>query len=1110
MTPCSLCLSPLLQSISLPGTHLPVKKCETLIDAFQCTVPHAYTTVYYFFTSLGVYLSLASPYFSLSNRAPTTEVYPDEGETRDPHLTASLFEQRKCTCHLSKTLNDVTSPAICYMEDGVDIQKHLLKVYMGGDTRKSFQEAAKDYVKEYYPKAGEIHYSLPSGLLLKESEFDARLSIAEEEDVNFPPDHTAKAAVFTRARDICGNAPSLKALVDEQESSSPLLIAGGSGTGKTIIVKERAKRLAKDQTTEVLVVNLPGGHLTEEFRREFKDDVNIKSLDGREMNVPESLPGLINFLQDKGKGKHVLIDEVPLTLGMQGPLDENSLIRYWRGISHLIQDPTRSLIVIFGPPSSGKSMALLERINQLVKRKPHNVSGILLLHMGSTLCQKYVLDCLGSHPLNVLDIERVKSLSPMEIITYEGLEKLQWKFQCSTIHIYVDDYCIQAKDTDEEIEEWTRALEELIKGKFTIILTVIFQTHSKGGKEISMDGLISFFKSRKEVQIISLPPPARSTSKELLSHICNNEARFPLRLGFKSLPTDSRPGALIYGPKPKFITMKYSCPGSHLEMECKGQKNCMPYIGAYICFLFVLEQGISGEPVHVLVSDTKLMKFLRKITKDRGKELLFFHPKDFRGCETSLSINVNVNDSWLLESLSRAKTDLFIIDCLPEHQQLWDAMKEEGKVEIQKAPEDFKLDEDTLADLDNCGSFLLHSRVNICDEHPKMNGCTKRNCQSLHICPKYLYDLCKDHFCEVGHDLSTDQNHRVLKKQTVQREDREELKKLLKPDAVVPDLCEDYNLAECKEGYRCLKMHTCAGFIMGTCNECDKNHNLLDAQCEMLLKKTDVNLRRTRKELKICLREKCGNLEAIMSRKELEEAKRKEYEEKERNKRAAEFGSYDKNSLEQCGPKPEVRREQSYKGSPVNTDEMLKSESCETITGLHKSGKSVAECVRLLGTTRSSVYKAVKRFKELVISIDYPRRGRPPTVNVPKVRKRMRQLLRRNPSRSMRSVASPLGISSESAQKIAKDRLKLKPYKVQKVQLLTLAQQQAKLRKAKVLLKRFGRKGWEKIIFTDEKIFTVAQHFNRQIYPFWLRNKHHPGRFRKHVQNLKSIMICVG
>jgi len=182
----------------------------------------------------------------------------------------------------------------------------------------------------------------------------------------------------------------------------------------------------------------------------------------------------------------------------------------------------------------------------------------------------------------------------------------------------------------------------------------------------------------------------------------------------------------------------------------------------------------------------------------------------------------------------------------------------------------------------------------------------------------------------------------------------------------------------------------------------------------------------------------------------------------------------------------------------------------EAIIGLHKSGKSVAEIVRLLGAPRSSVYKTVKRFKELGTSLDYPRSGRPATVNVPKVRKHMRQLLRRNPNRSMRSVASTLGISRESARKIAKDKLKLKPYKVQKVQLLTPAQQQARLRKAKALLKRFGHKGWDKILFTDEKVFTVAQHFNRQNDRYWLRNKHHPGRFRKHVQKPISVMIWAG
>ncbi|CAG0893406.1 unnamed protein product, partial [Darwinula stevensoni] len=70
-------------------------------------------------------------------------------------------------------------------------------------------------------------------------------------------------------RTLCILTPEQKRLVDDR-SSRPLLLAGGSGTGKTIVVKERAKRLAReDPTGEVLVVNLPGGRLTEDFQKEF-------------------------------------------------------------------------------------------------------------------------------------------------------------------------------------------------------------------------------------------------------------------------------------------------------------------------------------------------------------------------------------------------------------------------------------------------------------------------------------------------------------------------------------------------------------------------------------------------------------------------------------------------------------------------------------------------------------------------------------------------------------------------------------------------------------------------------------------------------------------------
>ncbi|CAG0901185.1 unnamed protein product [Darwinula stevensoni] len=81
--------------------------------------------------------------------------------------------------------------------------------------------------------------------------------------------------------------------------------------------------------------------------------------------------------------------------------------------------------------------------------------------------------------------------------------------------------------------------------------------------------------------------------------------------------------------------------------------------------------------------------------------------------------------------------------------------------------------------------------------------------------------------------------------------------------------------------------------------------------------------------------------------------------------------------------KEEGHRDYMYQMLPLHSSSTGKLSKRETITGLHKSGNSVAECVRPFGTPRSSIYKAVKHFKELVISLDYPRSGHPATVHVP-------------------------------------------------------------------------------------------------------------------------------
>ncbi|CAG0889261.1 unnamed protein product [Darwinula stevensoni] len=69
-------------------------------------------------------------------------------------------------------------------------------------------------------------------------------------------------------------------------------------------------------------------------------------------------------------------------------------------------------------------------------------------------------------------------------------------------------------------------------------------------------------------------------------------------------------------------------------------------------------------------------------------------------------------------------------------------------------------------------------------------------------------------------------------------------------DTVIPEPCEEYHISEyCSRKEECFKMHLCADFIMGACQGCKLNHDILDSQCEKLLKKAKVDLRQTRKDL---------------------------------------------------------------------------------------------------------------------------------------------------------------------------------------------------------------------------------------------------------------------
>ena len=93
---------------------------------------------------------------------------------------------------------------------------------------------------------------------------------------------------------------------------------------------------------------------------------------------------------------------------------------------------------------------------------------------------------------------------------------------------------------------------------------------------------------------------------------------------------------------------------------------------------------------------------------------------------------------------------------------------------------------------------------------------------------------------------------------------------------------------------------------------------------------------------------------------------------------------------------------------------------------------------------------------------------------------------------------------------MAKKELMLKPYKLQKRQLLTEKNKQVQLQRCRQLLHRAASKNWENFLFTDEKLFTVEQAHNRQNDRFWSVNASGPSSVVEHRQKSKLVMVWAG
>jgi AraC-like DNA-binding protein len=134
------------------------------------------------------------------------------------------------------------------------------------------------------------------------------------------------------------------------------------------------------------------------------------------------------------------------------------------------------------------------------------------------------------------------------------------------------------------------------------------------------------------------------------------------------------------------------------------------------------------------------------------------------------------------------------------------------------------------------------------------------------------------------------------------------------------------------------------------------------------------------------------------------------------------------------------------------------------------------------GFSRRFIRRTISRLEETGSVDDRKRSGRRRSARTPRRIKAVRARLRRNPRRSQRKLASQMGVSRRSIQRIIKGDLGLTPYKRRKVHGLKMQQRQARLERSKALLLRYDFGDVDRIVFSDEKLFVVEEHLKAQNY----------------------------
>lgn len=163
-----------------------------------------------------------------------------------------------------------------------------------------------------------------------------------------------------------------------------------------------------------------------------------------------------------------------------------------------------------------------------------------------------------------------------------------------------------------------------------------------------------------------------------------------------------------------------------------------------------------------------------------------------------------------------------------------------------------------------------------------------------------------------------------------------------------------------------------------------------------------------------------------------------------------------------------------------------------SVISLYLAGKSQSVIVNELGhlhLNKMFVYRTITRYNDTDSIKKRHGGGHPTTATSSEMVRKVKARIERNPRQSAVKLAKSLNVSARSIGRILKNKLQLKPYKLQKVQDLTLAQKATRLKRAKNLKHLHVGGMLENLVFSDENFFTVQQYVNKQNDRVWLKCK---------------------